>query len=235
MSENGNGFMKNLLNFFKTARHLWGRCPNCGEPFRLSDAAISSSPNPPRDWLRKLQRQEADLLARETDMTDRESDFEFREGELRENERDVRHRELRLERDAHARVKEILRSKTELQSMIRAERKAAIQSSRATLLGKLMERIAPCFRTFSYDPRDMRCICDPFDYVLFDGLTVERKVKQIGFIEVKCGRSYLSSVQRSIREVVAQRRVFTEIWSVGDPGIPITQQLSDQDRKKLKE
>jgi predicted Holliday junction resolvase-like endonuclease len=143
---------------------------------------------------------------------------------------------LSLERDAHNRVRQILKSKTELQSMIRAERKAAIKSSRATLLGKLMERIAPCFRTFAYDPRDMRCISDPFDYVLFDGLTIERKVKQIAFIEVKCGRGNLSGVQRSVREAVDKHRVFTEVWTVGDPDIPITQQFSSaQARFQLEE
>jgi predicted Holliday junction resolvase-like endonuclease len=224
MSE--NGLVKNLVSFFKAARHLWGRCPACGEPFRLSDVAISSSPNPPRDWLRKMQRQQADLNERESEIEGREEDVQFREDEVSRNDRDLRHRELRLERDAHDRVRQILRSKTELQSMIRAERKAAIKSSRATLLGKLMERIAPCFRTFAYDPRDMRCISDPFDYVLFDGLTIDRRVKQIAFIEVKCGRGSLSGVQRSVREAVDKHRVFTEVWTVGDPVIPITQQFS---------
>jgi predicted Holliday junction resolvase-like endonuclease len=231
-----DGLVKNLVSFFKTERHLWGRCPSCRDPFRLSDVAISSSPNPPRDWLRKMQRQQADLLARESDLDLRESDLEGREDDVRGNERDIRHRELNLERDAHNRVRQILKSKTELQSMIRAERKSAIKSSRATLLGKLMERIAPCFRTFAYDPRDMRCISDPFDYVLFDGLTTERRVKQIAFIEVKCGRGSLSGVQRSVREVVDKHRVFTEVWTVGDPDIPITQQFSSaQTRFQLPE
>lgn len=137
------------------------------------------------------------------------------------DQRELRHREVTLERDAHNRVRQILKSKTELQSMIRAERKAAIKSSRATLLGKLMERIAPCFITFAYDPRDMRCISDPFDYVLFDGLTIDRRVKQIAFIEVKCGRGSLSPVQRSVREAVDKHRVFTEVWTVGDPEIQL--------------
>ncbi len=221
-----DGLVKNLVSFFKTARHLWGRCPSCGDPFRLSDVAISSSPNPPRDWLRKIQRQQADLMARESEIEGHEDDLESREEELKGTQRDIRHRELTLERDAHNRVRQILKSKTELQSMIRAERMAAIKSSRATLLGKLMERIAPCFRTFAYDPRDMRCISDPFDYVLFDGLTIDRRVKQIAFIEVKCGRGTLSGVQRSVREAVDKHRVFTEVWTVGDPEIPITQQFS---------
>jgi predicted Holliday junction resolvase-like endonuclease len=219
--------VKNLVSFFKAARHLWGRCPHCDSLFRLSDVAISSSPEPPRDWLRSLQRQQAELLEQQDEMEGRESDLIERQRELTLNERDIRHRELNLERDAHNRVRQILRSKTELQAMIRAERKSAVQSSRATLLGKLLERIAPCFRTFSYDPRDMRCISDPYDYVLFDGLTVERHVKQIAFIEVKCGRGNLSGVQRSVRDVVERGRVYTEVWTVGDPDIPITKQLSN--------
>jgi predicted Holliday junction resolvase-like endonuclease len=158
----------------------------------------------------------------------RESDLRERQNELADEEQDIRSRELNLEGDAHRRVRQILRSKTELQSMIRAERKAAVRSSRAALLGKLLERIAPCFRTFSqYDPRDMRCISDPYDYVLFDGLTVERRVRQIAFIEVKCGRGNLSPAQRSVRDVVEKGRVHTEVWTVGDPGIPITKQLSN--------
>jgi len=228
--------VKNLVSFFKTARHLWGRCPSCGDPFRLSDVAISSSPNPPRDWLYKMQRQQAQLIDRESEVEALEDDLESRENELQSNSQDIRRRELSLERDAHNRVRQILKSKTELQSMIRAERKAAIKSSRATLLGRLMERIAPCFRTFAYDPRDMRCISDPFDYVLFDGLTIDRHVKQIAFIEVKCGRGNLSGVQRSVREAVDKHKVFTEVWTVGDPIIPITQQFSSgQTRKRLRE
>src|SRR6266568_2700527 len=192
-----NGFVKDLVSFLKTARHLWGRCPSCGTPFRLSDAGISSNPEPPRDWLRRLERQAAGLEEQQGKIELREDVVSEREEQWREDDCDLRHRERRVEQDSQARVPQILNNRPEWRALVRAERKSAVQGSRATLLGKLLERIAPCFRKFSYDPRDMRCICDPVDYVLFDGLTVERRVKQILFIEVKCGRSRLSSVQRS--------------------------------------
>jgi predicted Holliday junction resolvase-like endonuclease len=237
-----DGLVKNLVSFFKTARHLWGRCPDCGTFFRLSDVAISSSPNPPRDWIRQLEREQAALRKREETLDERESDIDDRDSELDDRESELENRaeelgytedelsrrELRLDKDAHIRVQDILRNKTELQAMIRNERKAAVTTSRATLLGKLLERLAPCLPTFSkYDPRDMRCICDPFDYVLFDGLTVQRHVKQIAFIEVKCGRSRLSSVQRSVLEAVENHKIHTEVWKIGDPDIPIAKQLSN--------
>jgi predicted Holliday junction resolvase-like endonuclease len=196
----------------------------------LSDAAISSSPEPPRDWLRSLERQRAALAQKEGDLFVREADISDREAQIRFDERDLLSRERSLETAATRRVREILKSKTAIQGLIRDANKAAVQRSRATLLGKLLERVAPCFRKFAYDPRDMRCICDPVDYVLFEGLTVDRKVRDIRFIEVKCGRSRLTSVQRSVREAVDNGRVGTEVWEIGDPDIPITKQLSNGSR-----
>jgi predicted Holliday junction resolvase-like endonuclease len=241
MSAN-DGFIKNLVSFFKTARHLWGRCPDCGSYFRLSEAAITSSPNPPKDWIRQLERQKSVLLKREEHLDEVESELDDRDGELDDRESELNNREEdlnwkddelsrredRLDRDAHIRVQEILSNDTELQALIRKHRKAAIKTSRATLLGKLLERLAPCIPSFSeYDPRDMRALSDPFDYVLFDGLTVQRRVKQIAFIEVKCGRSRLSSVQRSVLDCVEDHKVHSEVWKIGDPHMPIEKQFSN--------
>lgn len=232
-SGGSNGLVKELVTFFKHARHLWGRCPTCGSLFRLSDAAISSSPEAPRDWLRRLERQQASLAEREDDIAAREDDLDERITALKDAERELRSDRSALERDARQRVQEILSSKTEVRRLILDANRAAVKRSRATLLGKLLERVAPCFRKFAYDPRDMRCICDPVDYVLFDGLTVDRHVRKIAFIEVKCGRSRLSGVQRSVREAVDKGQIETEVWEIGDPGIPITRQFSNGYRPAL--
>jgi len=228
-----NGFTKDLVAFFKHVRHLWGRCPHCDQPFRLSDARISTSPNPPRDWLRRLERQQAQIEEQDQQVTLREMQVSSKEGELSDAEYDLGCREDRLERDAKKRVQEILKSKTEIQGLIRAASRDAVKRSRATLLGRMLERMAPCFRKFAYDPRDMRAICDPFDYVLFDGLTVERQVKEIVFIEVKCGRGRLSGVQRGVVQCVDQRRIHSEVWEIGDPDIPITRQMLHGTRRAL--
>ena len=220
-----NGFVKDLV--FKTARHLWGRCPNCGSPFRLSDANVSSSPEPPRDWLRRLTRQEAALAEQEAEIAGREDDLENRELELYSQQRELERGQDRLERDAERRARQLVKSKPEWRNLLRMESNAAVRRSRAVLLGRLLERIAPCFRKFPYDPRDMRSICDPVDYILFDGLTVERKVSQILFIEVKCGRSRLTGVQRSIRDAVESGRTGNVVWNIGDPNIPIVEQFTD--------
>lgn len=113
-----NGIVKNLISFFKTARHLWGRCPDCGTYFRMSEVVISSSPNPPNDWIRQLERQKAALLKKEESLELRDSELDDRDGELddRENELDNHEEdEDRLDKDAHTRVREILSNETELQ------------------------------------------------------------------------------------------------------------------------
>jgi predicted Holliday junction resolvase-like endonuclease len=66
---------------------------------------------------------------------------------------------------------------------------------------------------------------NPLDYVVFDGLTVSRRVDRIVFVEVKCGTSVASPVQRSIFEAVREGRVSAETWQVGRRGIPLEQQL----------
>jgi len=104
-------------------------------------------------------------------------------------------------------------------------RRQAIVRSRSTLLGHLFERLAPFFRRFDHDPRDVRPLMNPIDYVVFEGLTINRRVSRIVFVEVKCGTSRVSPAQKSIVDAIREGRVAAEVWQVGKRGIPIEQQL----------
>ncbi len=66
---------------------------------------------------------------------------------------------------------------------------------------------------------------DPIDYVVFDGLTVNRRVERITFVEVKCGTARESSAQKSIAQAIREGRFGVEIWQFGKRGIPLEQQL----------
>src|SRR5580698_3966884 len=87
-----DGFIKNLVSFFKTARNLWGRCPDCGSYFRLSETAISASPNPPKDWIHQLERQKTALLKREEALDERDSEIDDRDGQLDDRENELENR-----------------------------------------------------------------------------------------------------------------------------------------------
>ncbi len=66
---------------------------------------------------------------------------------------------------------------------------------------------------------------NPIDYIVFDGLTVGRRVDRIVFVEVKCGTSRESPAQKSIFNAVREGHVSVETWQVGKRGIPLEAQL----------
>ncbi len=66
---------------------------------------------------------------------------------------------------------------------------------------------------------------NPIDYVVFDGLTINRRVDRIVFVEMKCGTSTESAAQKSVFQAISEKRVFVERWRIGKRGIPLEQQL----------
>lgn len=78
----------------------------------------------------------------------------------------------------------------------------AVKRSRATLIGKTLENISPLAPHMTHHPRDLRSIWDPVDFVSFNGIFEKRKVDSVTFIDVKCGKSDLTSTQKSIKKAV---------------------------------
>jgi predicted Holliday junction resolvase-like endonuclease len=220
-----DGLFAELARFFRAAKHLWGTCPRCGELFRLSEAAISFGSTPPRDWLLRLQRQQRLLDQRAGTLDDWEADIRAREDEVRDHERDLVSRERRLESTARALAKDMLKSDATVRALIKEAKQQALQRSRSTLLGKLFERLGPFFQKFGHDPRDMRAIMDPIDYVVFNGLSMNRCVDYITFVEVKAGLGRQSPCQRSITETIRRGNFEVETWQIGDRDMPLAQQL----------
>src|SRR5262245_16538420 len=97
---NSNGLMVELTRFFKTARHLWGRCPRCGDLFRLSEAAISFGDEVPVDWLRRLQRQQRETDSKQGALDDWQAALDRREIEIEARERELLSRERNLIKEA---------------------------------------------------------------------------------------------------------------------------------------
>jgi predicted Holliday junction resolvase-like endonuclease len=220
-----DGLLVELTKFFKAARHLWGRCPRCSELFRLSEAAISFGEKAPADWLTKVERQRVALDQKRDVLDEHQAELEGHEAEVRGREKYVAQRERHIDRDAKRLAQEYMNDSTKMRTVLRQARQDAVLRSRATLLGKLFERLGPFLQRFNHDPRDVRAIMDPIDYVVFDGLTDKRVVDRITFVEVKAGTSTTSPTQRSIMKAVSDGRVDSEVWQFGERGIPIHQQL----------
>ncbi len=112
-----------------------------------------------------------------------------------------------------------------MREVLREERQQAVQRSRSTLLGKLFERLGPVLQKFGHDPRDMRPLMDPIDYVVFKGLTINRRVERITFLEVKAGLGRQSTCQRSIVQAIRAGSVDVETLQIGAKDMPLALQL----------
>jgi predicted Holliday junction resolvase-like endonuclease len=202
------GSIGSLLSFYKHERNIFGRCPHCGEAFRLSEVKLTYGKQPPRDLLTWMKAERYQLTRQiqilQSIIKEEESDSEAELDAMREsyegkidslNERWTDKVNNEVEKRIRTRVKEI--------------REDAIERSRVGQLGKTLEKIAPMFPGFGHHPSDVRPIFDPIDFVVFDGYFKD-EVTDIVFVEFKSGQSRLSSVQGSIREAVRKRRVHFE-------------------------
>jgi predicted Holliday junction resolvase-like endonuclease len=78
-----------------------------------------------------------------------------------------------------------------------------------TIIGKITEHIAPLYLTkeLEVDPRDIRFIGTPIDFIAFKGLSQGRPEK-IFFIEVKTSRTgALTQRQKAIKDLVESKKI----------------------------
>ena len=92
-------------------------------------------------------------------------------------------------------------------------KKEAIEKSKAIVRGKVTEQIAPYLPGFKYNPKDVRFIGSPIDFVVFDGLD-EGDLRKVVFVEVKTGKASLSNREKLIKEAIEEKRVAWEMWKL---------------------
>src|SRR6266480_5868144 len=57
------GNIGSLLRFYREERRIFGRCPHCSEPFRLSEVKLSYGKEPPKDLLSRMKSERDRLQA----------------------------------------------------------------------------------------------------------------------------------------------------------------------------
>lgn len=96
-----------------------------------------------------------------------------------------------------------------------AARKDAIKKSRAVIRGQATEHLAPYIME-NVNPKDCRFMGNPIDYIIFDGLSdvtdkVAKDIKGVIFVDIKTGKSNLTTVQRRIRDAINDGRVSFQV------------------------
>ncbi len=94
-------------------------------------------------------------------------------------------------------------------------RREAISGSQAAVAGRVFERVAPYLPGFGYNPKDVRFVGDPVDFVVFDGLS-EGHLRNVVFVEVKTGFGELNGNERRVKAAITERRVEWSLFRVAD-------------------
>lgn len=102
---------------------------------------------------------------------------------------------------------EIRERRAELKARKDRMTSGAQRTSEAVNLGKIVEKIAPSFPTFGFEPRDCRALLEPIDYVIFQGLARRGRVDALMFVDVKSGKAGLTKSQKQIRDRVQEGRI----------------------------
>jgi predicted Holliday junction resolvase-like endonuclease len=80
-------------------------------------------------------------------------------------------------------------------------RQDAVQRSLAVTVGKVHEQLVPHLPDFPFNPKDVRFLGSPVDFVVFDGLD-SGALRRVVFVEVKTGQSTLTPRERQLRATI---------------------------------
>ena len=94
----------------------------------------------------------------------------------------------------------------EKEEAISNARKDSVKRQRAIIKGDISEIIAPWSMTVVNSVKELSFLGNPIDFIGFKGLDCEEEI-EIKFIEVKSGKSKLSSKQKQIKDAVLEKRV----------------------------
>jgi predicted Holliday junction resolvase-like endonuclease len=93
------------------------------------------------------------------------------------------------------------------QSQIPLIRKESLKQSRAVIGGQVSEQIAPYLPGFEFNPSEARFIGKPIDFIIFKGMD-NKKIEEIIFVEVKSGNSNLTDLEKQIKKVISEGKVY---------------------------
>ncbi len=77
-------------------------------------------------------------------------------------------------------------------------RQAAKRKAERRELPKLLRKVSPAFTRWKIDPRDVRAIFDPVEFVVFDGMNSDRGVNRVALVRMEPRDRIVRSVERTI-------------------------------------
>jgi len=88
------------------------------------------------------------------------------------------------------------------------------KKSKEVRLGAIAETLTPFLEGFPYNPKKLRSLGSPIDYIAFED-------DEVVLIEVKSGNAQLGSNQRRIRDLVKEGKVRFEVHRIDENGLGV--------------
>jgi predicted Holliday junction resolvase-like endonuclease len=168
-----------ILLFYKEQRFIFGICPCCRRIFQLTDCAIYFGG-------KRMRINELDeMIEHGQALQEKEEKLESFEGDLYGLQENI----ATLESEYEEQVQPIIEKKYKMEG--RRQALARIQ------------KIDKVFTRKKIDPRDIRLIFDPVEFVAFKGVTDGEEVSSIAFVtkmpETKSQEEVTSSIAKTIK------------------------------------
>ena len=120
---------------------------------------------------------------------------------LSEEKKSTQARELALKDKEAELLKNLSKVEKTLEDETESRKKVLSQKKSSEVrLGNVAEKLAPFLEDFTFDPEDATFIGQPIDYIVFED-------EIITFVEIKSGKSQLSTKQRHIRDLIKSKQV----------------------------
>lgn len=120
---------------------------------------------------------------------------------LSEEQQVIKTKEIELKKqearllEGLAEVEKNLQEETENRKKVLSQKKSS-----EVRLGNIAEKLAPFLDDFTFDPEYATFLGKPIDYIVFED-------EVITFVEIKIGKSQLSTKQRHIRDLIKNKHV----------------------------
>jgi len=120
---------------------------------------------------------------------------------LSEEQKSIKAKELELKTKEAEHIKNIAVVEKTLEEETESRKKTLSQKKSSEVrLGNIAEKLAPFLEDFAFNPEDATFLGKPIDYIVFED-------EIITFVEIKMGKSQLSTKQRHIRDLIKSKQV----------------------------
>jgi predicted Holliday junction resolvase-like endonuclease len=182
-----------LLAYYKDVINIFGICPCCGEIFNLSKAVIRLKKKPMElpmfsDLLTAQER----IDSLETEVSDMEDEYQDRLYSFSIKEENYRC------------------SKQEMSNKFRPK------GQRRAL--NRIKKIDKVFTRLNIDPRDIRLVWSPIDFIAYNGMTDKKEIDSIEFINHRPKSSFEEKTLISIERVIKKGDIDFVLIKVSDKG-----------------